>query len=149
MVSSRLIKSIHLYQPAVPGGVFQRMPSALKSHRETNNNNKKNPTPYFFFPRLKLFHLYLSITAPVLIVLGGKTSHGLGSSPRLSIWWDCKPQGQSSAPVSSDPWAGMFSRYNLGFSSHSFPNPTLTERSLLLFPSIVAFFACLGSAVRD
>lgn len=35
-------------------------------------------------------------------------------------WWYCKPQEQSSAPVSSDPQAGMFSRYNLGFPAIPF-----------------------------
>lgn len=100
---------------------------------------KKKTHTIFFFSQVKTFSSLSKHNSTRADCAGGKTSHGLGSSPRLSIWWDCKPQGQSSAPVSSDPWAGMFSRYNLGFSSHSFPNPTLTERSLLLFPSIVAF----------
>lgn len=39
---------------------------------------------------------------------------------RYTVWWYCKPQEQNSAPVSSDPHAGMFLYYNFGFPAIPF-----------------------------
>lgn len=122
---------------ACSGGCLLLPLQPLKFQRETNNNNK---TP-LFFPRLT-FHLYLSITVAALIVLEENNSRITGLKPfqhkviHLVVLQTTGAE-LSSSVIRSRSWNVLLLQFR--FSSHSFSNPTLIQRSLLLFPSIVAY----------
>lgn len=85
----------------------------LKSQRETNNNNKNLVLPRLNFSSLSKHNSGCADCT-------GENKPQVGFQPEV-IHLLGKPQEQSSAPVSSDPSAGMFSCYNLGFPAIPFP----------------------------
>lgn len=96
----------------------------------------KNPA--CFFSQVKTFHLYLSRAVAVLIVLG-ENKPRVGFQPKVIHLVVLQTTGAELSPsvIRSPGWNVLLLQFR--FSSHSSPSPTLIQRGLLLFPSIVAY----------